>query len=100
MITARNELDDRVRGLDGGADDYLVKPFEFAELKARIHSLLRRRERRAQSALSHGMLTLDPIAHAAKLRNVTIPLSAREFSQRHNGRGLQELVPPQDRLEL
>ncbi len=80
MITARDELDDRVTGLDGGADDYLVKPFEFAELKARIRSLLRRRERRAQSALSYGDLTLDPIAHAVTLRGATISLSPREFA--------------------
>lgn len=80
MITARDELDDRVAGLDGGADDYLVKPFEFAELKARIRSLLRRRERRAHSTLSHGNLTLDPVAHAVKLREASIPLSAREFA--------------------
>ena len=83
MITARDGLDDRVTGLDGGADDYLVKPFEFAELKARIRSLLRRRERRAQSALSHGDLTLDPIAHVVKLRDASIPLSAREFALLH-----------------
>ena len=69
MITARDELEDRVTGLDGGADDYLVKPFELAELKARIRSLLRRRERRAQSALTHGDLTLDPVAHAVRLRD-------------------------------
>lgn len=80
MITARDELDDRVAGLDGGADDYLVKPFELAELKARIRSLLRRREGRAQPALSHGNLTLDPIAHDVRLGNATVSLSAREFA--------------------
>ncbi len=80
MITARDDIDSRVAGLDGGADDYLVKPFEFAELKARIRSLLRRRERRAQSALSHGNLTLDPVAHAVRLRDATVALSAREFA--------------------
>jgi len=80
MITARDELEDRVTGLDGGADDYLVKPFELAELKARIRSLLRRRERRAEFALSHGDLTLDLIAHSVKLRETTVSLSAREFA--------------------
>jgi len=80
MITARDELDDRVTGLDSGADDYLVKPFEFAELKARIRSLLRRREQRAKSELVHGNLTLDPIAHTVTFREASIPLSAREFA--------------------
>jgi DNA-binding response OmpR family regulator len=75
MITARDELDGRVTVLDSGANGYLVKPFEFAEF-----SLLRRRERRAQSALSHGNLTLDPIAHAVKFHDASIPLSAREFA--------------------
>lgn len=80
MLTARDALDDRVMGLDGGADDYLVKPFELAELKARIRSLLRRREHRAQSALRHGELTLDPTAHVVTLRDAPIPLTAREFA--------------------
>ncbi|MDE2221011.1 MAG: response regulator transcription factor [Gammaproteobacteria bacterium] len=80
MITARDALADRVTGLDTGADDYLVKPFEFAELRARIRSLLRRRERRVQPALSHGELRLDPVTHAVKLRDATVPLSAREFA--------------------
>ena len=80
MITARDAVDDRITGLDGGADDYLVKPFELAELKARIRSLLRRHAGRAEPELGHGELKLDPVTHTVKLREVTVTLSAREFA--------------------
>ncbi len=80
MITAHDALEDRVAGLDGGADDYLVKPFELAELKARIRSLMRRRSGRAEPELVHGDLTLNPVTHAARLRGVEVTLSAREFA--------------------
>jgi two-component system response regulator QseB len=80
MITARDALDDRVTGLDGGADDYLVKPFELAELKARIRSLLRRRAGRVESELIHGNLALNPITHSVRFHDALINLSAREFS--------------------
>jgi two-component system response regulator QseB len=80
MITARDALDDRVTGLDGGADDYLVKPFELAELKARIRSLLRRRAGRVESELIHGNLALNPITHSVRFHDAWINLSAREFS--------------------
>src|ERR1700730_624160 len=80
MITARDALDDRVTGLDGGADDYLVKPFELAELKARIRSLLRRRAGRTDSEMIHGDLALNPITHSVRLHDTWINLSAREFA--------------------
>jgi two-component system response regulator QseB len=80
MITARDELVDRVRGLDGGADDYLVKPFELAELKARLRSLLRRRDGRASSEIIHGAITLDPVAHTIRQHDLQIPVTAREFA--------------------
>jgi two-component system response regulator QseB len=83
MITAHDSLDDRVTGLDGGADDYLVKPFELAELKARIRSLLRRRAGRAEPELTHGNLSLNPATHAVRLRDTSITLSAREFALLH-----------------
>ena len=83
MITARDELDDRVTGLDGGADDYLVKPFELAELKARIRSLLRRRAGRAESELIHGDLALNPVTRTVRLRETLTTLSAREFALLH-----------------
>ncbi len=80
MLTARNDLDDRVMGLDGGADDYLVKPFELAELKARIRSLLRRREGRPSVQLTHGSVVLDPVTHAVHQAGTPVQLTAREFS--------------------
>jgi two-component system response regulator QseB len=80
MITARDELADRVSGLDGGADDYLVKPFELAELKARLRSLLRRRDGRASSEISHGAIVLDPVTHTVRLRDTGIAVTPREFT--------------------
>lgn len=80
MITARDELADRVSGLDGGADDYLVKPFELAELKARLRSLLRRRDGRASSEVSHGAIVLDPVTHTVRLRDTEIAVTPREFT--------------------
>ena len=83
MITAHDTLADRVTGLDGGADDYLVKPFELAELKARMRSLLRRRNGRAEVELVHGGLTLNPATHAGHLHGTAITLTAREFALLH-----------------
>ena len=83
MITAHDTLHDRITGLDGGADDYLVKPFELTELKARMRSLLRRRAGRAEPELIHGDLSLNPVTHAARLRETLITLSAREFALLH-----------------
>jgi DNA-binding response OmpR family regulator len=83
MITAHDALDDRVTGLDSGADDYLVKPFELSELKARIRSLLRRRAGRAEQELTHGDLTLNPVTRTVRLRGTLIALSAREFALLH-----------------
>ncbi|MGH8461208.1 MAG: response regulator transcription factor [Stenotrophobium sp.] len=83
MITARDTLDDRVAGLDGGADDYLVKPFEMAELKARMRSLLRRRLGQTGSTIVHGALSLDPATRSASLHGVQITLSNREFALLH-----------------
>lgn len=80
MLTARDALDDRVVGLDAGADDYLVKPFEMAELKARLRSLLRRRAGRAETVLTHGLLWLDPVTHEVRWSGAAIALTAREFS--------------------
>lgn len=80
MLTARDAVDDRILGLDSGADDYLVKPFELAELKARIRSLLRRGEHLSDTLLTHGSLTLDPIQHRVTRGGSIISLGAREFS--------------------
>jgi two-component system response regulator QseB len=80
MITARDELADRVSGLDSGADDYLVKPFELAELKARLRSLLRRRDGRASSEVVHGAIVLDPVTHTVRLHDAPVAVTSREFA--------------------
>jgi two-component system response regulator QseB len=80
ILTARDAVGDRVAGLDGGADDYLVKPFDLKELAARVRALLRRRAGRAEPLLRFGGLTLDPVTHEARLNDAPVPLSAREFA--------------------
>ncbi len=80
ILTARDAVAERVAGLDAGADDYLVKPFDFEELEARIRALLRRRAGRAEALLRHGDITLNPATHEVFQREVPVSLSAREFS--------------------
>jgi two-component system response regulator QseB len=80
MITARDGLTDRVKGLDSGADDYLVKPFELAELKARLRNLLRRTEGRPTAQMSYGHLVLDPVTHSVRQGVASVLLSPREFA--------------------
>jgi DNA-binding response OmpR family regulator len=83
MLTARSQIEDRVEGLDAGADDYLPKPFAFPELLARIRALLRwpREEKKAaESALTAGDVTLDPVRHVVWRGNERIDLSAKEFA--------------------
>jgi two-component system response regulator QseB len=78
ILTARDAVADRVKGLDRGADDYLVKPFDLDELSARIRAVLRRHAGRAEPLLSYGSLALDPATHAVTLRGRDVPVSARE----------------------
>ena len=80
VLTARDGLGDRVAGLDAGADDYLVKPFELDELNARIRAVLRRHSGRAQPVLSHGGVTLDPATRQVSKDGHPVLLSAREFA--------------------
>jgi two-component system response regulator QseB len=80
MITARDGLTDRINGLDSGADDYLVKPFEFAELKARLRNLLRRQDGRPSSEIVHGDLVLDPVTHMVRREGQSIAVTPREFA--------------------
>lgn len=81
IITARDGLVDRLRGLDGGADDYLLKPFEMPELLARIRAVLRRKGGRATPMLSNGIVSLDTATHEAAINDgVPVQLSHREFA--------------------
>jgi two-component system OmpR family response regulator len=80
MLTARDGVEDRVAGLDGGADDYLTKPFSFAELLARLRALARRGPLESRAVLEVGDLRLDPAPHQVWRGNAEISLSAREFS--------------------
>lgn len=81
IITARDGLDDRLRGLDGGADDYLLKPFDMAELLARMRAVLRRKGGSAQPVLSNGLVSLDPVTRQASTQDTQgVQLSHREFA--------------------
>jgi two-component system OmpR family response regulator len=80
MLTARDGVADRIRGLDSGADDYLVKPFDFGELVARLRALLRRAGAGGPAVLSAGGLTVDPAAHTVTRNGRRVALTAREFS--------------------
>jgi DNA-binding response OmpR family regulator len=80
VVTARDALGQRVAGLDAGADDYLVKPFEFDELNARIRAVARRHAGRAQGRLVHAGVTLDPLTRQVSQHGVPVALSAREFA--------------------
>ena len=80
VLTARDATEDRVAGLDAGADDYLVKPFEMSELMARMRAVTRRKESSAGPSLSNGVITLDPATHEALRGEAVVRLTAREFS--------------------
>jgi two-component system OmpR family response regulator len=81
IITARDGLDHRLQGLDGGADDYVLKPFQMAELLARMRAVLRRKGGIASPLLTNGLLSLDPASKEASLRDGgSIQLSNREFA--------------------
>ena len=80
ILTARDAVADRVAGLDAGADDYVVKPFDLNELSARLRALLRRGPGRAGPVLTHGQLELNPATHEASFRGEPLALSPREFA--------------------
>jgi len=101
LLTARDGIEDRVQGLDAGADDYLVKPFAFPELLARIRALLRRGKAEADSKLRLGDLELDPARRAVTRGEKAISLTAREFELleyllRHQGRVVSREMLAQD----
>src|SRR5919202_1471668 len=80
MLTARDGVPDRIGGLDVGADDYLVKPFAFGELLARLRALIRRGARERPVVLAVGDVRLDPAAHTVTMAGEPVELSAREFA--------------------
>jgi DNA-binding response OmpR family regulator len=80
ILTARDAVENRVQGLDAGADDYLVKPFSIDELTARLRALHRRRQGQRQAKLIHGSLVLDPAAMQVTVEERPIELSRREFA--------------------
>ena len=80
LLTARDATEDRVAGLDGGADDYLVKPFQLSELLARMRAVTRRRSPVVSPNLSNGLITLDPATHEASAQGRQVRLTGREFA--------------------
>ena len=80
VLTARDAVEDRVAGLDLGADDYLVKPFNLAELEARVRALVRRAQSASAARITHGALTLDTAARRAFVDGAALDLSAREVA--------------------
>jgi two-component system response regulator QseB len=83
ILTARESIEDRVKGLDSGADDYLTKPFDLHELLARLRALQRRFASRAAPVISHEGITLDPASHSVTYQGEPITLSRREFALLH-----------------
>jgi two-component system, OmpR family, response regulator len=80
IVTARDEVQCRIAGLDAGADDYIVKPFDLDELMARIRSVLRRAAGRGDPRIRHGELMLDPVTRTVERRGVPVYLSAHEYA--------------------
>jgi len=80
LLTARDTVEDRVKGLDTGADDYITKPFDLGELSARIRALLRRRGGRSNPVIEHRNLVMDPASHSVTQEGKVIDISPREFT--------------------
>jgi DNA-binding response OmpR family regulator len=98
MLTARDSVDSRVEGLDSGADDYLVKPFDLQELLARLRALLRRRPPRGSASLIVGDLRLNPATHEASRGDRHLELTAREFELLEFMMRNERLVVSRDKL--
>jgi len=99
ILTARDAVNDRISGLDAGADDYLVKPFDLGELKARIRALVRRAAGRGSSEIRHRDLVLDPTAHTVAKDGNPVELSRTEFAVLHELMQNAGRVLSRERLE-
>jgi len=99
ILTARDAIHDRVTGLDSGADDYLVKPFDLDELNARLRVLLRRQSQQAEPDLKHGNIILNPASHQVTLKGNPVKLSLSEFRLLHYLLSQTGKVIPRGRLE-
>ncbi|MBA2656425.1 MAG: response regulator [Tatlockia sp.] len=80
ILTARETVEDRIKGLDSGADDYMTKPFDMNELSARVRALVRRSQGRADTVLQYRNVTLDPAAHSVYVDEVIVNVPRREFA--------------------
>ncbi len=83
ILTARDDTEDRIAGLDAGADDYLVKPFDLNELKARLRALLRRSAGRAQVVVEHAGISLDPATQQVRYQGAAVVLTPKEYVLLH-----------------
>ncbi|WP_426112728.1 response regulator [Pseudomonas sp. DSP3-2-2] len=92
ILTARDATEDRIAGLDAGADDYLIKPFDLSELKARLRALLRRSAGRARALIEHAGITLDPGTQQVTYRDQAVLLTPKEYQLLH------ELLSPPGRV--
>ena len=99
VLTARDATSDRIQGLDAGADDYMVKPFEVGELTARLRALLRRSFGRPQPVLEHGGVRLDPVSQEVSCRGEVVTLQRKEFLLLHQLMSQPGRVFTRDRLE-
>ena len=99
VLTARDATSDRIQGLDAGADDYLIKPFEVGELTARLRALLRRSFGRPQPVLEHGGVRLDPVSQDVSCRGEVVTLQRKEFLLLHQLMSQPGRVFTRDRLE-